>query len=158
MRNMYNQSHNRLGLRHCKSLRITKQHHWFIQKVLWGGVCYYKHENNNCNKCHLRFNNIKDLQNHVSDNHSDDIKDTIENKTNKEAEQEKCYDSRCSKCGYILYSEENIEEHMKPKLICKLCPILIQDNKNEEIGLVAPNRLHCTAYVLITCTACARPK
>ena len=83
-----------------------------------------KNEKNNCNKCYLRFNNIRDLQNHVSDNHCDDIKDTIENKTNKEVEQEKCYDSRCSKCGYILFSEENIEDLRKPHLICKLCPIL----------------------------------
>ena len=66
--------------------------------------------------------NVRTYQ--ASDNHYDDIKDTIENKTNKEVEQENFYDSRCSNCGYILFSEENIEDHSNPKLICKLCPII----------------------------------
>ena len=35
-----------------------------------------KHENHNCYRCNLRFNNIMDLQKHA-------VKETIENKTNK---------------------------------------------------------------------------
>ena len=33
------------------------------------------------------------------------------------------YNSRFFKCGYILLSEDDNEEHVKPKLIYKLCPI-----------------------------------
>ena len=71
-----------------------------------------------------RFNNTKDLQNHISDKQGKAVKDTVENETMEKVEQANFYDSRCSKCGYILFSEENNEEHVKAKLICKLCPIL----------------------------------
>ena len=60
-----------------------------------------EHENISCNKCHLRFDNINDLQNHIYDNHGDGVKNTIENETNKKVKQDtshnsyKCYNSRC---------------------------------------------------------------
>ena len=90
-----------------------------------------KHENHNCAKCDLRFDNISDLQKHGSEDHIIGVKETTENKTNKMVEQDngdnmKQYDDRCSKCGYILFAENTTEDNGKLKLVCKLCPILDQ--------------------------------
>ena len=77
----------------------------------------------------MRFVHATDLQNHVVKDHS--VKDNLENDTNKKVEQGAGYslgqfDSRCFKCGYILFTKETTEEHGKPKLVCKLCPIIDQ--------------------------------
>ena len=67
-----------------------------------------------------------DLQYHDLQNHDDAVKETIENITNKKVEKEKGYNPKCSKCWYILYSEDNDEEHFEPKLIFKVCPMLFK--------------------------------
>ena len=89
-----------------------------------------KHDDNIGNKRHLQFDKTKELQNHISEKHGETVKDTVEKETMEKVEQANFYDSRCSKCGYILFSKENNEDHVKAKLICKLCPILNQREQN----------------------------
>ena len=88
-----------------------------------------KHDIHICDICSLRYNNTKDLKKHFDKDHSDDLNDNDKYKGNKEVEQEKgiCImedDTRCSKCGYILYTENTTEEHSLPIFYCKICPII----------------------------------
>ena len=89
------------------------------------------HDNNTCTKCHLRFDNISELQKHNSEDHCIAVKDKVETKTDKRDEQDKDesikkYDDRCNKCGYILFTEDTYEKNGKQQLVCQLCPILDQ--------------------------------
>ena len=74
----------------------------------------------------LKFITVEQELNNDLQNHGDAVKKIIKNNRNKKDELEKFYNPRCSKCGYILYIEDDNEENIDPKLICKVCPMLYQ--------------------------------
>ena len=94
-----------------------------------------KHKDHKCKECHFSFNNTMDLLKHIAEDHNTAVKvnntENKENKEDKKVEQEACDNwkddnSRCSKCGYILFTENTYEVQGQPKIFCKLCPILKQ--------------------------------
>ena len=84
-----------------------------------------KHKDYICTICHFRFVLATDLQKHVIEDHT--VKNNSEYEKSKTVEPGSGpFDSRCSKCRYILFTEETTEESEKPKQVCKLCPIIYQ--------------------------------
>ena len=80
-----------------------------------------KNDNHKCNMCSMRYDNTNDLKKYVDKDHSDAVND--KSNTNKKIKPQKYrevkeHNSRCSQCGYILYTEDTNEEQGPPRFYC----------------------------------------
>jgi hypothetical protein len=84
-----------------------------------------------CTICHFRFVLATDLQKHVIEDHS--VKNNSEYEKSKTVEPGPgLFDARCSKCGYILFTEESTEECEKPKQVSDKRIVIFPANRNRN--------------------------